>query len=753
MPVHRVLSTAALGAVCLSSLLLIAPQTAFAQPADEAPPADEATPAEPEPSPLARAPRNADEYFDAILLMVRLTRPELAAQYLDELLALEPDEETLLALREKHGTGTFLQLARVAALQPQAGDLLDRLTQASLARISDPAYLDGVLERLAGSPREQAEAVDELKHLGSAAVPPLLARMSNPESNVDRSLVVATLIQMGEPAVAPLLGAMRAPGERMRGDAIDALGYIATREQVLPHLWRPAFDAQSPPGVQHAARAALARLLFGDPERVSRVPSFGVGQRLRDAARSYFRGDVEWTLDEAGLVSLWVWDEEQGTVVEHRVSPASASMYVGQQLARDAMALEPANVEGQTLFLALALAGDRERAGWDQPLSTGSGTAHDLALIAGAGSAERVLDLALTEENPAAAIAALDVLGSVGTRHLLQKTSESWPPLIRALDAPDARVQFAAASAIMQLDPERGFGRAERVVEIFARELAGTSQPQSVIIDPNVDRASIVASLVGAIGFDASIAATGQEGFERAVSQPIGLAVVHLNSIRWELSQTVANFRADARTRNVPIAIYGPPGMQDSVRELLTAQPVVYVEEANDSRDLSRTLRPLLAQMTPPPLTDDQRSAQRMAAAYWLRHIAQGHRSQVFDLRPAETALANAVTEPALAPDALIGLGGVPTASAQERLAAAVTAPGFDLAIRETAALQLAFHIQRFGVLVQNGTLSQLNETFEQATEPAMQTALASVIGSLKPADESLSRTLREYPLPTAPAD
>ncbi len=748
MPVRRILSVAALGALSLSSLSLVAPRSACAQPAP-----DEAAPAEAETSPLARAPRNADEYFDAILLMVRLSRPELAARYLDEFLSLEPDDETLLALREKHGTGTFLQLARITALQPQSQDLMDRLTRASLARINDPAYLDGVLDKLGGSPREQAEAVDELKHLGSAAVPPLLQRMSDPESNVDRSLVIATLIQLGEPAVGPLLGAVRAPGERLPGDAIDALGYIATRDQALAHLWRPAFDAASPAGVQRSARTAISRLLFGDPERVARIPSFGIGQRLRDAARAYFRGDAEWTMDEDGLVSLWVWDEAVGTVVEHRVTPTSASMYVGQQLARDAMAVEPSDAEGQALFLALALAGDRARAGWDQPMPTGPGTAHDLALIAGAETAERVLDLALTEQNAAAAIAATEVLGRIGTRHLLQRTGTEWPPLVRALDAPDTRVQFAAASTVMQLDPETSFGRTERVVEIFARELAGTSQPQSVIIDPNVDRASIVASLVGAIGFDSMIATTGQEGFQRAVTHPVGLAVVHLNSIRWELSQTVANFRADARTRNVPIAIYGPAGMQSAVQELMTAQPVVYVEEANNTRDLTRALRPMLAQISPAPLTSDQRDAQRAAAAYWLRHIAEGHRTRLFDLRPAETALSSAVNEPALARDALIALGGVPTRAAQERLAESAVAPGFDLAIRETAALQLAFHIQRFGVLIGNGTLGDLNQAFQQATEPEMQTALASVIGSLKPPDESLSRTLREYPLSTAPAD
>jgi hypothetical protein len=305
----------------------------------------------------------------------------------------------------------------------------------------------------------------------------------------------------------------------------------------------------------------------------------------------------------------------------------------------------------------------------------------------------------------------------------------------------------------MQLDPQEGFSRSERVVEILARELAGSEQSQSVIIDPNLDRASIMASLVGALGFDATVAGTGREGFEFAVTRPVGLAVVHLNSVRWELSQTIANFRADARTRNVPIAIYGPSGMEPAVEELLQAQPVVYVQEANNTRDLSRSLRPLLAQATPPPLTDDQRTAQRAAAAYWLRHIADGHRTQVFDLKPAEDALSSAVNDPALAHNALIALGGVPTASAQRRLAETVIAPALDMPIRESAALQLAFHIQRFGVLLENGMLADLQTAYAEASDPVLQTALASVIGSLKPAEEAVSRALRDYPLPPAPGD
>ena len=36
------------------------------------------------------------------------------------------------------------------------------------------------------------------------------------------------------------------------------------------------------------------------------------------------------------------------------------------------------------------------------------------------------------------------------------------------------------------------------------------------------------------------------------------LILVHSNCLRWSLSETKANLRADYRTRNTPIIIYGP---------------------------------------------------------------------------------------------------------------------------------------------------------------------------------------------------
>ncbi len=65
---------------------------------------------------------------------MKLARPEAAKKYLEGLLALDPDDATLIGFRTEHGTATFLQLARTEALNPAATDLLERLNAAATRR-------------------------------------------------------------------------------------------------------------------------------------------------------------------------------------------------------------------------------------------------------------------------------------------------------------------------------------------------------------------------------------------------------------------------------------------------------------------------------------------------------------------------------------------------------------------------------------------------------------------------------------------
>ena len=123
---------------------------------------DAAAPAAPE-GVLAQEPQGPEATFDAILLMLRIDRQDLAQNYLQQFLAAQPDDEMLLRLRDRHGMSTFLQLSRVEALQPTSQQLLQQVERAATAQLNDPAHFDALLNQLQGTPREQQTAITGLR--------------------------------------------------------------------------------------------------------------------------------------------------------------------------------------------------------------------------------------------------------------------------------------------------------------------------------------------------------------------------------------------------------------------------------------------------------------------------------------------------------------------------------------------------------------------------------------------------------------
>ena len=82
--------------------------------------------------------------------------------------------------------------------------------------------------------------------------------------------------------------------------------------------------------------------------------------------------------------------------------------------------------------------------------------------------------------------------------------------------------------------------------------------------------------LLNQIGFETVTASTGREGFEMAVRRSnVVLVAVETNVIRWPLSQTVSNLRADARSAQIPILVFGPESVRAEIRGLLTHYPQI----------------------------------------------------------------------------------------------------------------------------------------------------------------------------------
>jgi CheY-like chemotaxis protein len=575
----------------------------------------------------------------------------------------------------------------------------------------------------------------------------MLKRIQNPQAGDDADQMAFALTMLGSEATPPLVAALKTPDERLQGIILSILGQIGGARDV-PFLWVYAFSDKYPAATQSAARVTIARIEYGDPLAAPRVNDFGVAEKLQSLVIQHLRGELVWDTDDAGTAAVWGYDAQADSPVMHVVSPQSASRFVAEGLARDLYELDSDNMESQVLLTATLLEHEVHRAGWDQPIPQGVGTAHDVALMGGSELCQRVAELALEHQLIGAAVSSIMALGQNGSVDLLYGADSV---LVKALNDVEPRVQFAAAESAMLLQPSEAFPYANRVVEIFAKGLTSSSQRETVVIDPNEQRGGRMAGLLDEMGYSSQVAATGQEGFERVAEQgDVVLAVIHLNSIRWELTQTISNLRADARTAAVPIAIYGPLGLEDRAEVLSERHPgVFYVHESYDSIELRHQLLPVLAQLSPPDLTPEQLNERKQASAYWLRQIALAGREDIFPIRNAESSLADALNDPSVAANAIVAYSSIGRAEIQLRLMEHATAPGADPTHRQRSALHLAFHIKKFGVLLGPSDLGRLQDAHAAEADPGVKSLLSAAIGAIPRESGAVAPLLEAFP-PTA---
>lgn len=730
--------------VCLAFTSVGAVGTLDAQPAAKRPVIEK--------SPLLNEPKSPEEMFGAAILMVDLARLDLAAKYLDQFLAAEPDEAMLLQLRDKFGTGDFLKLAATTELQPASTDLLTQLNLAARKQAQDPAFVDGLIQRLVHNPNERDRVIAELKNAGAGVVPEMLRQMATKEMADDQDTFVIALTRMGKQVIPPLIGALDWPEDRIRAAVVDTLGWLDATE-AIPYLWFPAFDENQEPGVRDAARRTIIKLLKGSPDRGAQLSSVFASNELKRLSRMLYRDSTLLPLDEQGGVGLWAWDDDARSIVFRSLPPDVASLFLSTRFARQSLALSPEQPEPQRQYLASLLGLEVLRQGWDKPRVANPGSAMYLGLTAGEETVSKVLGEALEAGRASTSVAALEILSQIGSKEQLldQRTLKS--PVLAALNSPDPRVQFAAAVTILKLDPKTGFSGSNRIVSIMARALTAGQRSKAIVIDSDSRRASVTAGFLSESGVEGVFATSGRDGFEQAaLSTGVDVIAIHVNCQQWDLTQTLANLRADSRTASIPIVIYGPAYLRPELARVVARNaPATFVTESSTDRDFMDQVVPFMKSVTTPPLSPQEQAQQKGAAAYWLATIASGNLSRIFDVSQAEGELAAAVEDPTVATNALMALAGINTPAGQRRLAEIALNTQFDDNVRQTAANQLAYHIQNHGLLLTKEQVIDVHSGWKSAESPAVKTALAGVIGSLRPNATIVGERLRQFP--TQPAN
>jgi HEAT repeat protein len=717
-------------------------QGAAGQPNPAAP---QPAPAVTEESPLLIEPTTPVEMFDAAVLCDRLYRPALAKRYLEKFLQANPSDDVILELRDKYGPAIFLRMSHNPDLQPSGARIAERAIAAGRRRNEDTTYLDSLIHNLQGPPAERDTAQEMLENIGPTVIPRMLQHIAAPLPGENVEVLVHAIVQMHDRAVPVLLGALESTTDAVRTAAIQALGYLGSK-QTVPFLLAPAFDPHEPTGIRLAARTALARILGLPTDKGDGPSAYGAAAELKKIAKNALANRIPWPTTD-GLTDLWTWNNEAKRVVDNRLTPVSASLYTALRFARQALALAPEDRGAQALLLASDFAWRAQAKGEAAAPVAGES---DTALVTGPEVLADTLTLGLQLGNPAVSVKALQALEAVGVRHQLYGSQEPRSPVLAALNDPNPDVQYAAAVAILRANPERRFRGSQRVVEVLTRAISGSGSPVAVVIDSDRERANETAGLFSQIGFETLPAFTGRGGFDLAAERAnVVLVAVHANVARWPLSQTLSNLRADARTAQIPIVIYGPDSVRQHVAGALTHYPQIeYLIESATAASVESQISPFLKRALAQAETPASREHRVADATQWLANIARSNRTNIFPLDPAENALMAISADPAVSSNALEALSAIPEREPQRQFEQLASRDTLDPAIRINAAHHLAAHIQRFGLLLSPADIAHLEAAWRDATDPEVSTALAGVVGTLKPNAKRVATRLKQIGVP-----
>ena len=692
----------------------------------------------PGPESFAVPPKTPLEFWDAGDYLVRSDQAAAAVPYFTQFLKSNPDDATLVEVRDTYGIGSILRLQDNPATQGLALQLLERLKRASARDANQPEKIARAISQLTGTADEQTVGLEQLRQAGAGAVPPLLKAIGEPgRSPEDRARLAECLGRLDGRAIPPLIAAMESPDPTIASDAANALGRLKDRRAV-PALIYQASRAEAPPAVGDAARRAI-QSLTGQP--------FGIypkspAQRLTDLAWQYHRGKVPFPSD---VVELWSWqgDAPKATVVNR----AEAASQLGMKLARQAVQLDPTDLDAKKALISLSLEhAARGPGGPDAVAAQDPDGSLAAALTAGPALLGDVLRTAIADGHSPLAQVVAQALGRVTNRETVAMPGRP-DPLIGALSAPDRRIQYAAAEALINLDPPAGFAGSSRVVPVLARFVgAQAAAPRALVIDGSSSRGSVTAATLRNLGYDTQVASDGPEGF-RMAADAADTEVILIDPLalhHWSWLDTITNLRADARTAGIPIFLTGPREIDDQLRPSFDRFPRVgFLYTPSDPVKLKPKLNRELAAMGVQPLSAAERQKYAQGAATLLARIAQPGSPYAKDLAAVEPELALALRNPAAQIPASNALSDVPKVEAQRSLADSLLDPGQPADLRRNAGSQLVRSIQRFGPLLQDSQERRLLEVLEFESDPAVRTELAAVLGVLQPTAATTTRRLR----------
>jgi len=744
-----------------------------------------------------KEPKKVVDFWAAIDFEIQTGKFDIAGYHLEQMLKLPPEEADpdLLTIEEAEGITAFLRLRNVKRwfdnpdLQTEAENnvktLIDRVSAALEKKLSDPQRLRKFIGYLNGATIEKRTfALAQIKRSREKATPYLVEALQKTAGTFEHHRIMEAMLALDSDIVPPFLEVLRArnPNDAKQADLRLSLLEILKKRidrRCIPYLWHLSAAPKYPEQVRQRAKELLAFFLEMD---VAQLPAAKVA--LTELANRYMQHQVRF--GDPTRVRVWPWTGKQIEPDAVPLKASEAEEFFGLRYAKEALDLDPSYRPAQITYLTLMLErnlNDRiehlfipsPKQDVQQPIqSIGQllkTVDSDLLMV--------VLDRALADHNQAVALPIIQALGARGeTRAAQPGPNGGSGPLIKSLYYPDRRVQFAAATALLNMPGSQAPVASTRVVDVLRRFAGMGVRPKALVAFVNDERGAALRKVLDNAGYDATNVAMLKQAFDR-IRESADYDVILIPDALgdYDLSNVLTQLRADADAGTVPILLIASQKRQASLerftrnRRNVRVLPEAYtVKPADLKLEIETAVKAVMQPDTYFKAPAWQRiwldrdfkesklqqlGGERQVFARQsleaLRRMAIGQLTG-YDVRRAEPEVLAALRQDDSAPAALEILSRIPGYQAQAHLAEFVLNPKRGV-LRVKGAEELNRHIKKNGVSLAADKAIALRALFASpTTDQALRAQLAILVGNLRPTQmQSGQRLLGFDPLAPMP--
>lgn len=561
------------------------------------------------------------QLLDEFIHFVFIDRDDVAADYAAQLIARGIDPRAFVDLVEGAGLAERFDRAvseaiRSGVAEAPAAALRRLYTEGRLQRARDPQEIAENIAMLVGPLRGRLIAKERLVAAGEYAVPQLLRVI---DEGGDPSLVRevrAVLVQMGQQAVMPLCVALRQTAVQTQVAVADLLGQIGY-DTAAPFL---AEVAQTSPNtaVREAASNALKAI-------VDNTQGLGAHEWYVRIAENYSAQDASVTsFPGEPSQPMWSYQPTAGGLIFASAPTEVYHEMMAMRLSEDSLRLvRRPNASALALWVASYLRLDIERPA-DATLDLGLREPMYYAVASGATISQNVLARALTTSNTPLARRAIEAIGKTASgRDLWVGSTGSTQPLVESLTYPNRRVQYEAALAFAQAQPNAPFEGSDLVAPILASSIRGATDRYALVVasDPEVGRG--LQRMLEGMGYRVgptgeSLDALRQE-FEAAASVDLVVSSLPLDQSVGLVSQ----MRASRRLVAAPLLMFSDGADEIELRRRYGNERSVAIRTAGiRSEQMRATIDDLVLRTLGGPISEEEATLYAANAIAALLELA-----------------------------------------------------------------------------------------------------------------------------------